>query len=43
MYRITQIPEMDRWAVIDEDGGIIMYSVTKEGAIQIMEDLNGTL
>ena len=42
MYRITYNELLDKWTVIDEDYNTIMYSTTKEGAKQIMDDLNGS-
>ena len=40
-YRFSWDEFSEKWGVIDKKGNYIMFSETKEGAIQIMDDLNG--
>ncbi|KKN55061.1 hypothetical protein LCGC14_0586620 [marine sediment metagenome] len=39
-YRFGYNKEVEKWGVINENGDYIIFSETKEGAIELMNDLN---
>lgn len=42
MYNITFILPLNKWAVINENGDVLVYADNKEDAIATMEHMNGS-
>ena len=40
MYRFEYIKEVDKWAVINENGDPILYAQTREQVQKLVDDLN---
>ena len=43
MYNVTYVKDLEIWAVIDENGKVLVYSESREGALDTMRHMNDNL